>query len=94
MELGQKDFEKILGRFETNLEKKIVESAEATKVELRKEIGLSRLEMNQRFDKTDKKIDGVESNLLGKIDEIKKMESEDIAVVYDDIAKIKKRLPA
>lgn len=57
-----------------------------------KEIGFLRLEMNQRFDKTDQKIDDVENNLLVKIEEIKKMESEDIQAVADDITKIKKKI--
>jgi hypothetical protein len=85
MALEKSDFDQI--------EKIVEKSAEKTKVELRKEIGLSRLDMNQRFDKMDKKIDGVESNLLGKFDEFMKMESEDIQAIYGDIGKIKKRLP-
>jgi len=94
MELNRKDFEKIVGRIETNLEKKIVESAETTRAELRKEIGISRLETNQKFEAMDKKMDANQKVVLQKFDEFRKMESEDIQVIYDDIAKIKKRLPA
>ena len=67
---------------------------EIVEVKVSKEIGFLRLEMNQRFDQTDKKIDGNHKEVLEKIDQIRKMESEDITVIYEDIAKIKKRLPA
>ena len=36
-----------------------------------REIGSLRLEMNHRFDATDKKIDGVEERLTAKIEQVK-----------------------
>ena len=48
--------------------------------------------MNQRFDATDKKIDGVESRLSTKIDEIKQMETEDVRALSDDIVLIKNKI--
>jgi len=57
-----------------------------------KEMGLFRLEMNQRFDKTDERIDTVHSDLINKIDEVKKMENEDIQMLSKDIVKIKKKI--
>lgn len=55
-----------------------------------KEFGLLRLEMNQRFDEADKKIDGVEIRLSDKIEEVKQMENEDILALSDDVVRIKK----
>ncbi|MBM2820737.1 MAG: hypothetical protein HW405_497 [Candidatus Berkelbacteria bacterium] len=57
-----------------------------------KEIGFLRLEMNQRFDKTDQKIDDVHKDLSKKIEEVNKMENEDIQALATDIVKIKKKI--
>jgi len=65
---------------------------EIFETKITKEIGFLRLEMNQRFDKTDKKIDNVHLDLSKKIEEVKKMGSEDIIAVANDVAKIKKKL--
>lgn len=62
------------------------------KINVTQEIGLLRLEMNQRFDETDKKIDKNHTELLGKIDEIKQMETEDVRALTDDIVLIKKKI--
>lgn len=94
MALDKKDFDQIGKRVKKIVDSSAVNIKEEVKADLNREIGSLRLDMNQRFDATDKKIDKVEYKILGKIGEIKKMESEDIAVVYDDIAMIKKRLPA
>ena len=78
--------------------KKIVDSSavnikEEVKADLNREIGSFRLDTNRRFENMDKKMDANQKVVLEKIDEIRKMESEDIQVIYDDISKIKKRLP-
>jgi len=65
---------------------------EIVEVKVSKEIGLLRLEMNQRFDQTDKKIDTSHHELLDKIGEIKTMETEDIQALTDDVVKIKKKI--
>lgn len=57
-----------------------------------REFGLLRLEMNQRFDETNQRITNVEGNILGKIEEIKQMETEDIQALSDDILTIKKKI--
>ena len=59
-----------------------------------KEFGLLRLGMNQRFDEAKAENETAHQHILGKIEEIKQMESEDIEAVYVDLKKIKKRLPA
>ena len=82
---------KISKRFES--EKDLEKIGEVVEIKVSKEIGLLRLEMNQRFDETNNRVSGVEINILKKIEEIKTMESEDIQAIYADIAKIKKRLP-
>lgn len=84
MALSDKDLNKINKVVKTQV------SGLETKVT--KEFGLLRLEMNQRFDKTDQKINDVENNILVKIEEIKKMESEDIQALAGDITKIKKKI--
>ena len=48
--------------------------------------------MNQRFDKTDQKIDDVRTELKQEIREVKQMETEDVQVLYHDVAKLKKKL--
>lgn len=67
---------------------------EIVEVKVSKEIGSLRLEMNQRFDQTDKKIDDNHKEVLVKIDEIRKMESEDVQALAADIEMIKGKLPA
>jgi hypothetical protein len=98
MALTQKDKkdigEIIDGKIKDNNKTLRSKIGEDTKKTVNTEIGLLRLEMNQRFNQTDKKIDGNHKELLEKIDQIRKMESEDIQAVYVDIEKIKKRLPA
>ena len=84
MALDKKDKEDIGEIVETKI------SGLETKVT--KEFGLLRLEMNQRFDQTDQKIDSVEGNILDKIEEIKKMETEDIQALSGDITAIKKKI--
>ncbi len=82
--LTKKDLEqigKIVGKEISGLETKTI-----------KGFGILRLEMNQRFDATDKKIDGVESRLSTKIDEIKQMETEDVRALSDDIVLIKNKI--
>lgn len=61
-------------------------------VMIAREIGSLRLEMNQRFDKTDQKIDDVETRLTEKIEQVKQMETEDIQVIYKDVALLKKKM--
>jgi len=51
---------------------------EIVDVKVTKEIGLLRLEMNQRFDKTDQKIEDVRMELKTEIREVKQMETEDL----------------
>lgn len=72
-------------------DKDINKIGEVVEVKVSKEIGLLRLEMNQRFDGTNQKIDNVEGNILGKIEEIKKMETEDIQALANDVVKIRKK---
>lgn len=57
-----------------------------------KEIGFLRLEMNKRFEETNERMDKrfVETNK--NIEQIKNMESEDVAVLYKDVAMLKKKL--
>lgn len=73
-------------------DREINKIGETVEVKVSKEIGLLRLEMNQRFDQTNYKIDKVEGNILGKIEEIKKMETEDIQALAGDIVTIKKKI--
>lgn len=61
-------------------------------VKVTKEIGFLRLEMNQRFDDTNQKIDNVEGNILTKVEEIKTMENQDILALNDDVVRIKKKV--
>ncbi len=68
------------------------EIADDTKKTVHTEISLLRLEMNQRFDATDKKIDTVHKDLSDKIDQVITMETEDIQMIYSDISKIKKHI--
>lgn len=65
-----------------------------TQVIVNKEVGQLRLDFNQRMDVMDKKNDEGHKAILGKIDEIKKMKSEDVQALAEDIEMIKKRLPA
>lgn len=57
-----------------------------------KGFGLLRLEMNQRFDATDQKIDDVRIELKQEIREVKQMETEDVQVLYKDVALIKNKM--
>jgi hypothetical protein len=75
-----------VGKTENNLRSEF-------KTDLNKEIGSLRLDMNQGLENMDKKMDSNQKVVLQKIDEIRKMESEDIQAIYTDITKIKKRLP-
>ncbi len=84
MAISKKEFEKIgeiVDSKISGLDKKVTT-----------QFGLLRLEMNQRFDRTDQKIDKVEKNLLVKIDEVKQIENEDIQALAKDITKIKKKI--
>ena len=81
----------------SNKDKKDIGEIVETKVfgletKVTKGFGLLRLEMNQRFDKTDNRISDVETNILTKIKEVKKMENEDILALADDVVKIKKKI--
>ena len=98
MALDDKDLKKIGEVVETKIsgvETKI--SGLDTKVggletKMTKEFGLLMLEMNQRFDQTDQKIDSNHKEVLGKIGEIKKMETKDIQALAGDITIIKKKI--
>lgn len=84
MALSNKDINKISGIVE--------EKVSSLDTKITKEFGFLRLEMNQRFDATDKKIDNNHQEILDKIEEIKKMENEDIQALAFDIGKIKKKI--
>ncbi len=73
-------------------DKDLKKIGEVVKTKVTKEIGFLRLEMNQRFDKTDEKMGSNHKEVLEKIEEIKKMESEDIQAVADDVAKLEKKI--
>jgi len=73
-------------------DKDLKKIGEVVEVKITKEIGFLRLEMNQRFDQTDQKIDSNHKEVLGKIGEIKKMETEDIQALSGDIVAIKKKI--
>ena len=96
--LDDKDLKKIGEVVETKIsgvETKI--SGLDTKVggletKMTKGFGLLMLEMNQRFDQTDQKIDSNHKEVLGKIGEIKKMETKDIQALAGDITIIKKKI--
>lgn len=106
MALTKKDLENIgkvvdekISANNTTLKKEIADDTKKivvseTKRIVNTEIGLLRLEMNQRFDEAHQENQQEHRAILGKIEEIKTMESEDIQAIYVDIAKIKKRLPA
>jgi len=57
-----------------------------------KEIGSLRLEMNQRFDETRVENTKEHQEIIEKIDQIKQMETEDIEVLYADVARLKKKV--
>lgn len=80
-DIGQIVDEKINGAIDTKVP-----------VMISKEIGLLRLEMNQRFDKTDQKVEDVRCELKQEIREVKQMETEDIEVLYRDVAMLKKKI--
>jgi len=61
-------------------------------VMISKEIGLLRLEMNQRFDLADAKNTKEHQEIISKIEEVKQMETEDIEVLYADVAKVKRKV--
>ena len=62
------------------------------RVDMNQGFGALRLEMNQRFDATDKKIDDVRTELKQEIREVKQMETEEIQVLYKDVALLKKKM--
>lgn len=57
-----------------------------------REIGSLRLEMNQRFDQTDQKIESVRIELKEEIQQIKQMETEDIQAISADVMVLKKKV--
>lgn len=57
-----------------------------------KEIGFLRLGMNQRFDQADSKNTKEHQEILQKIEQVKQMETEDIQVLYTDVARLKKKM--
>ena len=65
---------------------------ESVKVEIHREIGPFRLEVNQRFEVVKNKIDNNHKVVLQKIDEIRRMESEYIQAVSLDVETVKKKL--
>lgn len=73
--------------------KKIVDGTEKRlDLKINKEIGLLRLEINERFEETNEKMDVNQDILLEKIDQIKQMENEDILAISKDVAILKKKV--
>jgi len=56
------------------------------------EIGLLRLEMNQRFDEAREENKKEHQKIIEKVDQVKQMETEDIEVLYADVAKVKRKV--
>jgi len=73
-------------------DKDITKIGEVVEVKVSKEIGLLRLEMDERFDEA--KVDNGKAHqeILAKIEEVKQMESEDIQALSNDMVKIKKKI--
>ena len=80
MALDKKDLKSI----EKIVDKRAGKAETKFRGELHQEIGFVCLEMNQRFEKMDKKMDNNQKVILEKI--------EDIQVVYQDVEAIKKKL--
>lgn len=68
----------------------IVEEIVDTK--LTREIGSLRLEMNQRFDEASIENKSEHQEIIQKIEQIKQMETEDVQVLYRDVARLKKKI--
>jgi hypothetical protein len=80
---------------DTDLEKigqVVDEKISGLETKMNQGFGLLRLEMNQRFDKTDQKIESVKEELKEEIRQVKQMETEDIEVIYKDVALLKKKM--
>lgn len=59
---------------------------------MNQEFGLLRLEMNQRFDEASMENKSEHREIIQKIEEVKQMETEDVQVLYKDVAFLKKKI--
>lgn len=87
--IGKVIDERIDAKVPAIIDAKVPQMIEST---ITREIGLLRLEMNQRFDEASIENKNEHQEILQKIKDINQMETEDIQVVYEDIRKIKKKI--
>ena len=89
MVLSDKDLNKIGGLIDEKIGKAIDGKIQPM---FTKEIGLLRLEMNQRFDEAREENKKEHQEIIEKVEQVRQMETEDIQMVYTDITKIKKKI--
>jgi len=90
-DIGQIVDEKITRAIETKVPPIVEAKISGVETKMTKEFGFLRLEMNQRFNETNQRIIHVEGTILDKIEEIKKMETEDIQALSENINMVKKK---
>ncbi|MEI6040326.1 MAG: hypothetical protein WCP93_03185 [Candidatus Berkelbacteria bacterium] len=90
--IGQIVDEKINKAIDTKVPVMIAGEIGSLRTEMNQGFGSLRLEINQRFDDVCQEMSSNHREVLEKIEEVKQMETEDIQVIYKDVALLKKKM--